>query len=85
MLYFVLLLALLGFSEGKKSSKKSSTASLTTHCYHFPGKDFGKGNCVKDEYGSSPHLMLNAGDDAIDFTLKTREVRDVTTSRILFY
>ena len=42
---------------------------LTAHCYHFPGKDYGKSNNVKLEYGSSPYLLLGKGDAAIDFSL----------------
>lgn len=44
-------------------------SELTFHCYHFPGKDFGKQNNVKLTYGSSPHVLLDAGSQAIDFTL----------------
>jgi hypothetical protein len=48
---------------------------LTPHCYHFPAKDFGKNNNIKDSHGASPKIILEEGDQAIDFTLLTPEVR----------
>ena len=44
-------------------------AELTRQCYDFPGTDFGRTNNVRLKYGSSPHLMLDVGDIAINFTL----------------
>ena len=29
-------------------------SELTTHCYHFPSKDYGHTNNVKLTYGASP-------------------------------
>lgn len=46
-------------------------SELTTHCYNFPAKDFGKVNNVKTVHGSSPALILKVGDLAIDFTVPT--------------
>ena len=56
---------------------------LTKHCYHFPSKDYGKDNNVKDTYGSSPHVMLNVGDLAIEFTLPSNTGEMVTLSKLL--
>lgn len=42
---------------------------LITDCYNFPQESFDTRNNVKNSYGSSPHLMLETGDSAIDFTL----------------
>lgn len=42
---------------------------LNRQCYDFPGVDFGRTNNVRSTYGSSPHLMLDVGDIAINFTL----------------
>ena len=42
---------------------------LTQNCYNFPSSDFGKNNNIKSTHGSSPALILNVGDMAIDFTL----------------
>lgn len=42
---------------------------LVTDCYNFPQESFSYENSVKATYGSSPHLMRDTGDSAIDFTL----------------
>lgn len=42
---------------------------LVSNCYNFPKDNFDFSNCVKCTYGSSPHLMLDTGASAIDFTL----------------
>lgn len=42
---------------------------LSTNCYNFPEDNFGRHNSVKNSYGSSPHLMLEVGAPAVDFTL----------------
>ena len=47
---------------------------LTTQCFDFPNTDFGKSNNVRVTYGSSPKLMMNVGDQAIDFTLTSVQV-----------
>lgn len=60
-----------------------SSDELTSHCYHFPGKDFGKDNNVKTTYGSSPHVLVNVGDLAIDFTLPQVDGTLVTLSDLL--
>ena len=49
-------------------------SDLTSHCYHFPAKDFGKDNNVKTTYGKSPKVIVKMGDLAIDFTLQTPQV-----------
>lgn len=66
------------------SGKLLDDSELTSHCYHFPAKDFGKNNNVKDTYGSSPTLILNVDDNAIDFTLTSSDgVSTVTLSDLL--
>lgn len=52
-------------------------SKLTSHCYHFPARDYGKPNNVKQTYGSSPKLILSAGDSAIDFTLLDSDVSNI--------
>lgn len=42
---------------------------LVSNCYNFPQDNFDFSNCVKCTYGSSPHLMLDTGASAVDFTL----------------
>lgn len=42
---------------------------LSTNCYNFPEDDFHKDNSVKNTYSKSPHLMLELGAPAVDFTL----------------
>jgi hypothetical protein len=48
-----------------------SSDELITSCYEFPEKDFGKANNVRSTYGSSPKLMLDVGDVAVNFTLRS--------------
>lgn len=42
---------------------------LITSCYSFPQDSFDLANSVRGTYGSSPHMMLDIGSSAIDFTL----------------
>lgn len=42
---------------------------LVSKCYNFPTDNFDSSNNVKLFYGKSPHLVLDTGDAAIDFTL----------------
>lgn len=42
---------------------------LRTNCYNFPAINFHKDNSVKNTYSESPHLMLELGAPAVDFTL----------------
>lgn len=44
-------------------------SELSTNCFNFPADNFDKINSVKGTYGSSPHLVLDTGAQAIDFTL----------------
>lgn len=42
---------------------------LITNCFNFPQDNFDRGNSVKNTYGSSPHLVLETGSPAVNFTL----------------
>lgn len=42
---------------------------LVTNCFNFPEDNFDVFNSVKATYGSSPHLVRDTGDPAVDFTL----------------
>lgn len=42
---------------------------LSTNCYNFPEDDFHRDNSVRNAYSKSPHLMLELGAPALDFTL----------------
>lgn len=42
---------------------------LVTNCFDFPQDNFDTSNSVKSVYGSSPHLVRDTGDSAVDFTL----------------
>lgn len=44
-------------------------AELITNCYNFPAETFSYTNNVKNSYGSSPHLPLDLGSSAVNFTL----------------
>lgn len=45
-------------------------SALSHSCYSFPDKDFALDNNVAAKYGSSPHVMLEVGASAINFSLK---------------
>lgn len=44
-------------------------SDLTSDCYNFPKNNFDAYNSIKGVYGTSPHMPLETGADAIDFTL----------------
>lgn len=46
-----------------------SSENLVSKCYNFPSNNFDTSNNVKASYGKSPHLVLETGDAATDFTL----------------
>ena len=48
-----------------------SESELIHQCYDFPTTDFGRSNNVRLTYGSSPKVLINVGDQAIDFTLSS--------------
>jgi hypothetical protein len=66
--FFQLVLTVVCFNNLVVATLRDKS-ELTSHCYHFPAKDFGKQNNVKLTYGSSPHVLLEAGSQAIDFVL----------------
>lgn len=45
------------------------SSELVSNCFNFPQDNFDKINSVKGTYGSSPHLVLDTGASAVDFTL----------------
>ena len=55
-LLFILFICLLYINNVKSILKPES--ELTTHCYHFPAKDYGRTNNVKLTYGSSPKGII---------------------------
>lgn len=67
MLFFAFIL--ISFTQSAAILRPEN--ELSSHCYNFPAKDFGKSNNVRSVYGASPKLILNIGDMAIDFTLPT--------------
>ena len=45
-------------------------SELSSNCFNFPQDNFTPDNCiVAINNGNTPYLPMNAGDDAIDFTL----------------
>lgn len=62
---------LLTFLLVLKSSraKLRPESELKSNCFDFPRQNFDRKNSIRGEYGISPHLMMQAGQDAIDFTL----------------
>lgn len=53
MVRIITILLLLLFIKYSNSLLKPDS-ELTTHCYHFPAKDYGHTNNVKLTYGASP-------------------------------
>jgi len=60
-------------------------SELTHSCFSFPTKNFNRANCVKSEYGHSPHTAggLSEGDSAFDFTLSDLSGKSYTLSTLL--
>ena len=56
---------------------------LIRQCYDFPEVDFGRTNNVRASYGISPHLVLNAGEMAINFTLPSVNGRSINLAEML--
>lgn len=71
--FLVILLLFKGHVSYVLGDLKGSD-SLIKHCYHFPAYDFSYSNNIRKTYGSSPHIILPVGSDAIDFTLFTPDV-----------
>lgn len=44
-------------------------SDLTSNCFDFPRHNFDSLNSIMGVYGETPHMMLDTGQDAIDFTL----------------
>lgn len=87
MLRLLLLRAVIPFFWVILSSAVENNLAPADHlhaeCYGVPGKDYGYGNNVKATYGSSPKVLLNVGDQAVDFTLKNHLGNKVTLSELL--
>ena len=64
MLFTVLICCWISLSTALRSE-----SALVQSCYNFPAEDFGKANNVRSTYGSSPKVVVNVGDEAIDFEL----------------
>lgn len=45
------------------------SSDLHARCYDFPKSDFGYKNNIRLAHGASPHIVIAAGKQAIDFTL----------------
>ena len=60
-------------------------SELTHSCFSFPAKNFNRANCVKSEYGHSPHTAggLSEGESAYDFTLSDLSGKSYTLSTLL--
>lgn len=44
-------------------------SELTSNCINFPLHNFNRAMSITGLFGESPHLLLQPGDDAVDFTL----------------
>lgn len=58
-------------------------SELIHQCYDFPTTDFGRSNNVRLTYGSSPKVLVNVGDQAIDFTLSSVTGQSINLGEIL--
>ena len=56
---------------------------LIHQCYDFPMTDFGRSNNVRLTYGSSPKVLMNVGDQAIDFTLPSVTGQSINLEQLL--
>ncbi|CAM9513374.1 unnamed protein product [Pylaiella littoralis] len=66
-----------GVGEGREGEAEGggpavslrAESELSSSCLGFPSGNFDLSRSIKGLYGSSPHLLLETGDPAIDFTL----------------
>ena len=58
-------------------------SELIHQCYDFPSTDFGRSNNVRLTYGSSPKVLINVGDQAIDFTLSSVSGQSINLGELL--
>lgn len=56
-------------AESELASDLRPASELVSNCYNFPVANFDTFNSVKGVYGSSPHLVIETGSTAVDFTL----------------
>lgn len=61
------VLSIAGLAQGQQKLRPAS--ELVSNCYNFPKESFDSFNNVKATYKSSPHLVMETGSPAIDFTL----------------
>lgn len=54
---------------GKARGELRPESELTQECLTFPTNNFNRLYSIKGAYDESPHILLQPGDDAIDFTL----------------
>lgn len=68
-LFFFGVAASYAVSSGLVGADLLPETELSTNCYNFPEDDFHRDNSVKHVYSKSPHLVLELGAPAVDFTL----------------
>lgn len=61
----LLLLLLLDITRGELRLE----SELTSNCFDFPRQNFDPQHSVQGVHGVTPYMLLEAGADAIDFTL----------------
>lgn len=62
------LLLLLGGAQTAQGVLRSQS-ELASNCFDFPANNFDQKHSIKGEYGTTPVLMMEEDQDAIDFTL----------------
>ena len=60
-------------TETVYGSELRPASELSDNCFNFPEVNFNRANSIKGVYGSSPHMMMELGDSAIDFTVHDLE------------
>lgn len=66
----VLLLSCAGGAPRVVLGELRPQSDLTSNCFDFPANNFDRRNCIEAvNNGHTPYLPMEAGDDAIDFTL----------------
>ena len=51
--------------------------------FGWPEKEFSPENCVLSKYGEEPWILMNAGDDAVDFTLQSASDEQINLGNLL--
>ena len=83
LVVFTFLLLLFSHHTMTITGNVRPDTELTHQCYDFPTIDFSRSNNVRLTYGSSPKVLMNVGDQAIDFTLPSVTGQSINLGQLL--